>query len=102
MPVQNQKRKPAVKLPRSFNGVRLTKHPFVAACDEWGVSVVAKMIPKPFSADRKATIDRTSVYKYYHLCANERDYPIPAEWVLPLCQATGMAPTTLRPDLYPE
>lgn len=69
------------------------RHPFVALYETYR----ANHITEALGHSTHATI---SIYA--GRCRKDKDYLIPAEWVLPLCRVTGgeYQPHQLRPDLY--
>lgn len=67
------------------------RHPLVVMREDYTAAQIAKLLGHN---------NHSTVSIYVTRARKAPTTPIPAEWVPPLCRATGIAPATLRPDLY--
>lgn len=87
----NRRKNPTkTRLPRSYQGRRLVKHPMIAALEKDTRSNIA----------RRIGIGRHSVLCAEKLAELNRDYLMPATWVRAYCDVTGLPPYVFRPDIF--
>lgn len=82
-----------VRLPRSYAGKRITKHPILIALEGGR---------KRSDIARAVGVGRHSILSAEYLAKANRDFLVPATWVRAYSEITGLPPYVFRPDLFIE
>lgn len=90
--MSRRKNPTTVRLPRSYAGKRITKHPMLVALDKMKRSDIA----------RRVGVGRHSIFSAEKLAELNRDYLMPATWVRAYSDITGLPPFVFRPDVFVE